>query len=66
MDNRMMENFFRLLKKEMFYAQEYKYKTLDELIKEIDDYIKYYSYDRIKVKLKGLTPFQFRLQSLNN
>lgn len=47
MDNGMMENFFGLLKTEMFYEQEDKYKT-------IDDYINYYNYDRIKVKLKGL------------
>ena len=37
----------------MFYDQEDKYKTLDELILAIDDYITYYNYDRIKVKLKG-------------
>ena len=63
MDNGMMENFFGLLKTEMFYDQEDKYKTLDELILAIDDYINYYNYDRIKVKLKGLSPINYRLQS---
>lgn len=66
MDNGMMENFFGLLKTEMFYDQEDKYKTLDELILEIDDYINYYNYDRIKVKLKGLSPVNYRLQSSNS
>lgn len=66
MDNGMMENFFGLLKTEMFYDQEDKYETIDDLIKAIDDYIHYYNYDRIKEKLKGLSPVQFRLQSLNN
>ena len=65
MDNGMMENFFGLLKTEMFYDQEDEYKTLDELIKAIDDYIYYYNYDRIKVKLKGLSPVNYRLQSSN-
>lgn len=65
MDNGMMENFFGLLKTEMFYDQEDKYKTLDELILAIDDYINYYNYDRIKVKLKGLSPVNYRLQSSN-
>ena len=65
MDNGMMENFFGLLKTEMFYDQEDKYKTLDELIVAIDDYINYYNYDRIKVKLKGLSPVNYRLQSFN-
>ena len=65
MDNGMMENFFGILKTEMFYDQEENYKTLDDLIKAIDDYIYYYNYDRIKVKLKGLSPVNYRLQSSN-
>ncbi len=63
MDNGMMENFFGLLKTEMFYDQEGKYKNIDELILAIDDYIKYYNYDRIKLKLKGLSPVNYRLKS---
>ena len=65
MDNGMMENFFGILKTEMFYDQEKNYKTLDDLIKAIDDYIKYYNYDRIKEKLKGLSPVNYRLQFSN-
>ena len=65
MDNGLMENFFGILKTEMFYDQEDKYKNIDELILAIDDYINYYNYDRIKVKLKGLSPVNYRLQSLN-
>ena len=62
MDNGMVENFFGLLKTEMSYDQEDKYKDIDELIIAIDDYI---NYDRIKVKLKGLSPVNYRLQSSN-
>ena len=65
MDNGMMENFFGILKTEMFYEQEDNYETLDDLIKAIDDYIYYYNYDRIKIKLKGLSPVNYRLQSSN-
>lgn len=65
MDNGMMENFFWLLKTEMFYDQENCYETLDDLIKAIDDYIYYYNYDRIKEKLKGLSPVNYRLQSIS-
>ena len=65
MDNGMMENFFGLLKTEMFYDQEDKYQNIDELIAAINDYIYYYNYDRIKVKLKGLSPVNYRLQSSN-
>jgi len=62
MDNGMMENFFGLLKTEMFYDQENNYKTINDLIKAIDEYINYY---RIKMKLKGLSPVINRLQSSN-
>ena len=49
----------------VIFKFEDKYKTLDELIIAIDDYINYYNYDRIKVKLKGLSSVNYRLQSLN-
>ena len=65
MDNGLMENFFGILKTEMFYDQEDKYETLNDLIKAIDEYIYYYNYDRIKIKLKGLSPVNYRLQSSN-
>ena len=65
MDNGMMENFFGILKTEMFYEQEDQYKSIDDLTKAIEDYINYYNFDRIKVKLKGLSPVNYRLQSLN-
>ena len=65
MDNGMMENFLGILKAEMFYDQEDNYKSLDDLITAIDDYIYYYNCDRIKIKLKGLSPVNYRLQSSN-
>ena len=64
MDDGLMENFFGLLKTEMFYEQEYKYKNLDELIKAIEEYIEYYNNERIKDRLKGLTPIEYRNQAL--
>ncbi len=48
----------------MFYEQEKKYKTLEELKEAIEDYIYYYNNKRIKEKLKGLTPASYRSQSL--
>ncbi|PGH26198.1 IS3 family transposase [Fusobacterium animalis] len=64
LDNGLMECFFGLLKSEMFYKQEEKYKTLEELQEAIEDYIYYYNNKRIKEKLKGLTPASYRSQSL--
>ena len=64
LDNGLMECFFGLLKSEMFYEQEEKYKTLEELEKGIKEYIYYYNNKRIKEKQKGLTPASYRSQSL--
>ena len=60
MDNGLMENFFGILKCEMFYGQESKYSNIYELMAAIDCYILYYNNERIKMKLKGQTPSQFR------
>ena len=64
MDNGLMENFFGILKCEMFYGQESKYRDIRDLMSAIDYYIHYYNEQRIKVKLKGRTPSQFRSSSL--
>ena len=63
-DNGMMESFFGILKSEMFYGLEISYQSLDELEEAIVDYIFYYNNKRIKAKLKGLSPVQYRTKSL--
>ncbi len=63
-DNAIMESFFGVMKQEMFYGNEYSFATLDDLKRAMSDYIDYYNCQRIKVKLKGLTPVQCRSQSL--
>ena len=62
-DNGMMESFFGILKSEMFYGLETSYQSLDELEQAITDYIYYYNNKRIKIKLKGLSPVQYRTKS---
>lgn len=64
LDNSPMENFFGVMKNEMFYGQEKNYKTLDELEKAIIKYIAYYNNERIMEKTKGLSPSNYRQQSL--
>jgi transposase InsO family protein len=61
LDNSVMENFFGLLKTEMFY--KHKFKSSQHLIREIEIYIDYYNNRRIKCKLNGLSPVQYRTQS---
>lgn len=61
-DNAVMENFFGLLKQEIYYSVTYY--SYDELKSEIERYIKYYNEQRIKEKLGWLSPVQYRLRLL--
>jgi len=61
LDNAVMENFFGILKSELFYLQQFgSYESLKQAIIE---YVHYYNHDRIKLKLKGLSPVQYRTQA---
>ncbi|EFW00319.1 IS3-Spn1 transposase [Streptococcus australis] len=62
-DNGMMESFFGILKSEMFYRYEKTIHSLEQLEQAIVDYIDYYNIKRIKIKLKGLSPVQYRTKS---
>ena len=57
LDNSLAENFFGLLKSEMFYTKEYK--SIEELEKDIIEYMEYYNNERIKNKL-GMSPVEYR------
>ena len=61
LDNAVIENFFGILKSELFYLQ--KFDSLNHFILELHDYIFYYNNNRIKSKLKGLSPVEYRTQS---
>ncbi|WP_432680366.1 IS3 family transposase [Pseudoramibacter alactolyticus] len=61
-DNSVMENFFGLLKQEIYYGVVYyRYEALKS---EIERYIKYYNEQRIKEKLGWMSPVQYRLSLL--
>ena len=58
LDNSPMENFFGILKQEIYYGKKfYSYEELKETIKK---YIEYYNKDRIKEKLGYLSPVEYR------
>lgn len=61
LDNSPMENFFGLLKQEIYYGVEYY--NIDELVEEIKKYIYWYNNYRIKEKLNGLSPIEYRLRA---
>lgn len=61
LDNAVMENFFGILKSEFFYTQ--KFESVTSFIAGLKEYIHYYNHDRIKQKLKGLSPVNYRTQA---
>jgi transposase InsO family protein len=61
-DNAVMENFFGILKSEFLYMQEFE--NIEHFKQELAKYIDYYNNKRIKAKLKGLSPVQYRTQTL--
>ena len=61
MDNGIMENFFGRLKVEMYYGE--KFESPEGFIKKLEEYIHYYNNERISLKLKGMSPVQYRTHS---
>ncbi|HCR0152321.1 TPA: IS3 family transposase [Klebsiella aerogenes] len=61
LDNACAECFFGALKSECFYTSEFN--DIDELKVVLEDYIRYYNTRRISIKLKGLSPVEYRLKA---
>lgn len=62
LDNAVMENWFGIMKTEFFYRK--KFESVQSFKAQLKEYIHYYNHDRIKQKLKGLSPVNYRTQSL--
>ncbi|MGF6759631.1 IS3 family transposase, partial [Paraburkholderia sp. GAS42] len=62
LDNAAMESFFGTLKAEFFYLNEFD--SVEQLQVGLQQYIHYYNHERIRLKLKGLSPVQYRTQPL--
>lgn len=64
LDNACMESFFGRLKQELFYGK--RFRDVTHFISELESYLHYYNNRRISLKLKGLSPVQYRLQSFQS
>lgn len=64
LDNAIIENFFGTLKSELFYLK--KFTSIEELKKEIIEYVKYYNKERIKSNLNKMSPIQYRAHYYQN
>jgi putative transposase len=61
-DNGPMESFWGTLKCEKYYLK--KYKTYEELEKEIKEYIYFYNNERLQKRLNGLSPLEYRAEAV--
>lgn len=61
LDNAMAENFFGIMKSELLYAE--KFESPEAFITALEEYIDYYNNKRIKSRLKGKSPVQYRTLS---
>jgi transposase InsO family protein len=64
LDNAIIENFFGILKSELFYIQ--KFENVEELKHKIKQYIDYYNNERIKSNLNKMSPIQYRAHYYQN
>ena len=60
LDNAIMENFFGILKQEIYYG--HMFNSYEELKQTIEDYIRYYNNERIKKKLDFMSPVEYRIK----
>ena len=58
LDNAVMENFFGIMKSELLYLQQFS--DMEVFKCELRKYINYYNNERIKLKLNGKSPVQYR------
>ena len=60
LDNAVIENFFGHLKSELLYLQ--RFESIEHFKLELEEYIRYYNNDRIKLSLNMLSPVKYRTQ----
>ena len=62
LDNAVAENFFGILKTELLYLQ--KFDSMEQFMTALIEYLDYYNNRRIKAKLNGLSPVEYRIQTV--
>jgi len=64
LDNAVMENFFGLMKNELQYNG--KFDSIEQFETELREYMKWYNNGRLKLRLKGMTPVEYRAKYIEN
>lgn len=59
-DNAACEGFHGRLKNEFFYNRDWRCTTVEDFIEQLDQYLHWYSEERIKMSLGGMSPLEYR------
>lgn len=59
-DNAACKGFFGRLKTEHFYPRDWKTTTIEQFVREVDAYIRWYNEKRIKLSLASRGPVEYR------
>lgn len=59
-DNAACEGFHGRVKNEFFYNRDWRDVTIEEFIDQLDEYLHWYSEERIKISLGGMSPIEYR------
>ena len=62
LDNAMAESFFAVMKSELLYAENFE--SPEAFTRALEEYIDYYNHRRIKSRLNGKSPVQYRTLSI--
>lgn len=62
LDNAMAENFFGHFKQELIEGA--KFESVEQMLQEVSEYVDWFNNERIQERLKGLSPVEYRTQSL--
>lgn len=59
-DNAACEGFHGRLKNEFFYNRDWRGVMIESFVAQLDEYLHWYSEDRIKISLNGMSPMNYR------
>jgi putative transposase len=65
-DNAMMENFFSHLKCECVRRVKRSFRSFLDVLEVVKEYIRFYNEERPQLRLRGLSPVEFRQQFAKN
>lgn len=64
LDNAVAENFFGHFKEE--FLRQHTFTSMPQFKRELEKYVHWFNHERIQLKLKGLSPVDYRTQSLTD